>query len=809
MSLLLLFNPSSIPSPTLGNVSTGETVGGNLIINHTIASGADGLLVVSISTQNASDALSEVISVNWNGIALTRAIFSAPTNKDVRAEIWYMVEPAAGTYNVEITTAGSVWQGAVVSNWYGLEPTAQPHTYGSSDGYGPTESVSLTPVSSNTLIIDAISSEAARTSVGGGQTSLATDQGSTDQNVSASYKVFGSTGATTMNNVMGGGSEPWAGVAVAFNATDSFITPPSVITLPATNVTQTMATGNANVTSSGGSTVTRRGFQFNTTEFPDKQSYEDGSFTTGLYDLPIPGLNPSSNELLVPNTTYYFRAFATTPLATVYGEWLSFTTLPTLYNVTIDGIDRTKDVINASITIDDIVNDQQNTCGFRLIDRTGNGIPSNDDEVTITLDSGEKIFGGYIVATSLASKRSGVVEVSIQCVDYARLMDRNLVHRTYEGMTDKAIIEDIVDRYCEGSGITTINVQEIATIDQIAFNYVQPSQALRKIADETSSNWYIDYNKDIHYFPLVTNPAPFNITSASNKYINLKINKNSKQIKNRVYVRGGTKLSDFTTYNEVGDGEKTQFVLPDKPHDVTVEVDRGAGYIEESVGIKNVDTTGYDWYLNYQEKYLEQDSGEIVLGNTDKLRVTYKYDIPILVALENQASIEEFGVHEFLIVDKSITTTESARSRASAELTDYANNLIEGSFETYEPGFVSGQYINISLPAYGINSDYLVQRVSARSFGAGNYKYTVSIASAKTMGIIRFLIELLEDNKNRVEVDNNEVVDELLIYTDQLLSDSLLDSLTIDSAGPYATWCTDSLQSSPSTRAVWDLFQWG
>ena len=144
-----------------------------------------------------------------------------------------------------------------------------------------------------------------------------------------------------------------------------------------------------------------------------------------------------------------------------------------------------------------------------------------------------------------------------------------------------------------------------------------------------------------------------------------------------------------------------------------------------------------------------------------------------------------------------------------AELTDYASRIVEGSFTTKETGFRSGQYININLTEYGVNANYIVQSVRMTSLGAGVYDYEVSIASAKTMGIIRFLIELLEANKNLIELDENEVVDELFTITDSLLSDSLVDSLTIDSAGPYATWCSDSVQSAPATRARWGLFQWG
>jgi hypothetical protein len=475
------------------------------------------------------------------------------------------------------------------------------------------------------------------------------------------------------------------------------------------------------------------------------------------------------------------------------------------YSIVINGIDRTTDIENRTPVVNDILNDQINSLDLTLIDRSGNGFPSNDQEIIITLPSGQKEFGGYIEKNVKQKSGNGVVMVQLHCVDYTRLLDRNLVHKSYESMTDKEIIEDVVATYCSGLGITTTNVIESATIDQISFNYIQPSQVFRKLADLTGNNWYIDYDKDVHFFPQTTNPAPFNITDTSTNYKELSISNDNSQLKNRIYVRGGTKLSDFTTYSFKGDGAARKFPLPDKPHDNTVTVNG----VSKTLGIKNVNLTGFDFYLNFEEKYLEQDSGAVVLGTADTVVLTYKYDIPILVAQENTASILANGVHEFAIFDKTIATTDAARDRAIAELTDYATGIIEGSFTTIETGFISGQYITINLTEYGINAEYIVQKVIARSLGAGSYEYAVSIASAKTMGIIRFLIELLEANRNLIELDDQEVVDELFSISDALASDSLLDSLIIDSAGPYATWCPDSVSTSPATRARWDLFQWG
>lgn len=472
------------------------------------------------------------------------------------------------------------------------------------------------------------------------------------------------------------------------------------------------------------------------------------------------------------------------------------------YTITINGIDRTADCLNQTVSIEDVINDQVNTCSLSLIDISGLGAPAVEEEIIITLDD-VIIFGGYIVNISLFKKENGVVRYDIQCSDYTHLLDRNLVHKSYEDDTDKTIIEDLISTYCAGFDISTVNVIEFATINQISFNYIQISQVMRKITELTGYNWYIDYDKDIHYFPLTTNEAPFDIDDTNNEYIDLRISKDISQLKNRVYVRGGTYLSDATFYETKGDGSKKKFVLPDKPHEVVVKVNGTT----KTLGIKNIDISGFDYYLNFQEKYVEQDSGGSVLTSSDTLRVEYKYDIPILIALEDTASIITNGVKEFAIFDKSITTTAAARDRANAELTDYANSIVEGTFSTYTPGFRSGQYININLSEYGINDDYIIQKVSARSIGGGNFKYDISVASSKTMGIIKFLIELLEANKNLIELDDDEVVDELFNLSDNLISDSLTDALTIDSAGPYRTWCSDSLETT-ATRARWNLFQW-
>lgn len=772
---------------TFGDFETAPT------LDVSITGSNRGLLIF---TFNENSPVRSVLSVNMGATPLT--YLTGRTRSADRIEVWYIADPAQGdftvTVNFDAEATGYSLIGVVVND---ADTSDFINVFEEADGSSSAPTINIITTDDDVLLIDGVLGfeSAEGLTNDGSQTLIQNAQNLGFLNAASSYKEVATASAETMDWVATA-TEEWILVAVGINPTTSSVSVPTVATVGATDTKAKQITVQGNITATGGASVTKRGFEINQAPYSGDQTFEQDTYSTGFYTLDIMSL--------LPNTTYYVRAFAENSEGFGFGEWVTVTTDESGYSIIIDGEDRTADALTGTIRISDIINDKQNTCVLNLVDLSEQGMPELDEEIIITNIDGVRVFAGYVVEVSLDKRGYGEVMARIQAIDYARLLDRNLVHRSFENMTDKEIIEEIISVYCAGSGITTTNVLEGVTIDQISFNYVQVSQAFRKIADLTGRNWFIDYEKDIHYFPLTTTTAPFDIDSANDEYFDLKLSKDATQIKNRVYVRGGTKLSDEVTYSVKGDGVMKQFVLPDKPHDVSVTVNAGS----ESLGIKNIDTSGYDWYLNFQEKYIEQDAGNAVLTTSDTLTVSYKYDIPILVALENPSSIAEHGVQEFAIFDKEISTTQSARDRASAELTDYAAKVIEGSFSTYTTGFVSGQYININLSDFEINDDYIIQSVSAQSLGGGEFIFNVNIASAKTMGIIRFLIELLEANRNIITLDDNEVVDELFNITDALLSDSLVENLTIDSAGVYRTWCSDSLQSSPITRAIWNLFEW-
>lgn len=91
---------------------------------------------------------------------------------------------------------------------------------------------------------------------------------------------------------------------------------PTVTTQACTGVTGTSATGNGNITNTGGDNATIRGFCYKvgTTGDPttaDDKVYDTGSFGTGAFNKTIPNLTPGES--------YRVRAYAINPQGTGYG----------------------------------------------------------------------------------------------------------------------------------------------------------------------------------------------------------------------------------------------------------------------------------------------------------------------------------------------------------------------------------------------------------------------------------------------------------------------------------------------------------
>ncbi|MFZ2225988.1 MAG: hypothetical protein WAV64_00985, partial [Candidatus Moraniibacteriota bacterium] len=93
---------------------------------------------------------------------------------------------------------------------------------------------------------------------------------------------------------------------------------PIVLTVRPTDVADTTATAQGNITDIGGANVTTRGFKYGLTQTDTWDISETGTFSTGTFNLPLTGLTAK--------TQYFIRTYATNSYGTAYGEYLNFYT---------------------------------------------------------------------------------------------------------------------------------------------------------------------------------------------------------------------------------------------------------------------------------------------------------------------------------------------------------------------------------------------------------------------------------------------------------------------------------------------------
>jgi len=123
-------------------------------------------------------------------------------------------------------------------------------------------------------------------------------------------------------------------IIVSCSKQPPIINPPTVSTISASAITNTSATLGGNITNDGGSTITERGIFLGKEQNPETTGEKWG----------LTGTNNSfsgTKSGLIPNTTYYAKAYATNEKGTGYGNQITFTTtasIATIVTTEVTGI---------------------------------------------------------------------------------------------------------------------------------------------------------------------------------------------------------------------------------------------------------------------------------------------------------------------------------------------------------------------------------------------------------------------------------------------------------------------------------------
>lgn len=458
----------------------------------------------------------------------------------------------------------------------------------------------------------------------------------------------------------------------------------------------------------------------------------------------------------------------------------------------IAGVDRWRDYERDTLKLESALTYQMDTCSFQV----RGSRPVEGEEVIVEDDEQGRLFGGIIKQVALAKTmpdRSNCLW-QVECDDYTDQVDQKLVVETYENVAADEIFRDIASKYC--AGFTVDGVRSGApTVELMTFNYKPPSECFKELCDYIGWHWMPDYHKDLSFFSVeeLAQPAPMKLMPGG-KFRNVKHTVDTQGLRNRVYVRGGTMLSDFFTYEIKADGTARIWILPHKPHEISFRVNGQP----VSVGIENIhEEADFDYMMNFEEKYIKASPQTVMPVSGLTLSWTYKYDVDVITMVEDIASQQALavvqggdGIYEHVITDDSLTTIEAAEAAGNADLRENANPKVKGSFETEVNGWQPGQLVEISLPDRGIEGTFLVQKVTIEPTTGGKlWTYRVEYGG-RLLGIADFLKALVSAQQKK-KVGETEILHRISVSEDTI---GIIDEIqAVPRALPYRIGDPDAL----------------
>ena len=506
----------------------------------------------------------------------------------------------------------------------------------------------------------------------------------------------------------------------------------------------------------------------------------------------------------------------------------------TTLTLTIGGSNFLPQYKTGSAQITEQLQNRGNTMKLQLTKLPAQSAPNEGEEI-IFKDGSRFLFAGFISRVQPREIGEGSLFVyDVEATDYTYIAINKSAQATYENKTLQYIVQDLVSQYVDaGYGFTTTNVAVGPTINTIAFNHISLRKAFEKLASVTGYEWWIDYEKDIHFLPTDTTPAPESITDSTGNFSEINIDVDVSQLRNSIVVKGGREeTAAFFQQVIVADGQAREWLLREKPK--TLEYIKLAT-VTQTVGVDPIeDDTGNDFMFNYQEKFIRCTATTTTPAAGVEIEVSYKYEVPVIVKVRNAGSVAAMaaieggdGLHEYVITDSSIASKAEARDRALKEIEQYGNPLLNGTFKT-RTGLLSagsyfkpGQLLTVNLPTWGISTDtqYLIQQVVTTLVESGTaieYNYSVRFGG-RLLNATSFLESIAGQEQVILaaeEIDRIEAISEEVTITETITRDPQLksvsesvtvsESITKSNTTPPFKWGVTGTKPG-----IWNKSEWG
>ncbi|MFA5379436.1 MAG: hypothetical protein WC455_27010 [Dehalococcoidia bacterium] len=353
--------------------------------------------------------------------------------------------------------------------------------------------------------------------------------------------------------------------------------------------------------------------------------------------------------------------------------------------------------------------EERSVASFQIVDEGDGYYFEYGQEVLIYDFDGLLLFGGLInEAKKMAIKPDwSVVVHDISCTDYQALADRRVFLGAYEEATGAEIVYDILAVLAE-DGVRDGNIQLGEDLENLSFNRVMCSEALDKVAELCGFTWFIDEFKQLYFIARGTYPSAWQITDGSKiRRGQLDIINGNPEYRNVQYIQGGQAITSLQTEPFTGDGVERNFTLNYPPAKQPVITLNGN---PQTIGIKGVNTSGFDYYWSKGDLVVAQDYGGTVLEATDTLIIQYYGTYKLIAKASQYAEITRqkiaqgfgSGKIENVTKDAAVQSQDSAIAMARAKLLHYASIGVKIRYETFYAGLAAGVVQDVNYVAAGL-----------------------------------------------------------------------------------------------------------
>jgi hypothetical protein len=461
-------------------------------------------------------------------------------------------------------------------------------------------------------------------------------------------------------------------------------------------------------------------------------------------------------------------------------------------------------------------------------------MPQIGDEIYVNYTingSTQLIFGGTLVTIEPIVSGGVLLFYQMTAADWGFLFDSKVVKKNYAGMDPHDIVVDLVSNFCP-AGFTTNHVQMgNFLVSTVRFNYQQPSKCLEALAKQIGWDWFIDPNKDVHFYFAEGTPgassevslAPFDIddTSGNIEWPTLDVQQDITNMKNSVYVVGGTYAKNYVlspnpmatppqyapvdVYTSVAGTFVYPLAYPYDESTLTITL----GGIGQAIGTdQQTDPSLVQVLYNDQGRFIRFTSDP---GSGNPIVVQGEAQIPILAHVSDPASIAAYGELQDAIVDSTILSIQEAQERAQADIDMFGDPVFTVKFSTISPlanQLFLGQQITLNSAKFGVSGKMLIiKQINCVARTPTQLEYQVQCLGSDNVSFNDIMLTLLQQNLGQATTPDSTVLQVLIPIDEEM---ELTDVATITAASRPYVWAPAAVAvQSAEGGAMYGSFGYG